>query len=215
MDMIPALDDRETSTLTALLAQRELELQELNHRIANSLQMVCSYLSLEKRRLEDPRLAEVLDTASARLAAVAKVHRHLAVRAVGSRVDLKSLLEDLCPEVADTVNLTCSLSVDPMSVSGDLARAVATVINELAINAAKHAYGNEEGGKLRIECRDMGDHLRLVVADAGKGLGKDFAPTGGNGLGMIIVNSIVRQIGGTLSAEDQDGAQFTLTAPLR
>jgi two-component sensor histidine kinase len=87
-------------------------------------------------------------------------------------------------------------------------------VNELAINAAKHAYARGESGDVNVEAERDETSLRVSVADHGAGLGAGFDPEGARGLGMGIVQAIVRQLGGRLLVEDHEGARFTLIVPL-
>ena len=202
------------SNLRSLLFRRERELRELHHRIANSLQLASSFLVFQQKQNADPRVKGPLDAAAARLAAVGKIHRHLYAHSEDSEVDFKQFLEELCPEIAQSTGLGCVIRADPVMISGEMAQQLAIVINEFALNAGKHAYGGQPGGTLKIECRREGARLRLTVADGGKGLGEGFDPNGGKGLGMTLVSAIVQQLNGTLTAEDDHGARFTVTAPL-
>ena len=206
--------DSELSDVRALLFQYEREIRELNHRISNSLQLASSFLSFQRKKFDDPKLRAALDTAALRLTAVGKLHKHLYTHSDASRVDFKQFLEELCPEIAESTGLECKLAAEPVTLSGEMAQNLAIIINEFAMNAGKHAYAGQDGGKLKIECRREGGQLRLVVADRGKGLDDDFDLDVGTGFGMTVVRSIVRQLGGTLRAVNDHGARFILTAPL-
>ena len=87
-------------------------------------------------------------------------------------------------------------------------------VNELAINAAKHAYPKGEPGALHVVCRREGDQMHLSVSDLGPGLGAEFDTARTGGLGMSILRAIVRQLHGDLRARDNQGARFTITFPL-
>jgi two-component sensor histidine kinase len=211
----------EISNLRALLLQcerelirRDHELREVHHRIANSLQLASSFLSFQQKSFDDPRFKEAFEKAAHRLTAVARLHHHLHRHSAASRVDLKTFLEELCPEIAISTGMECCITAEPVTVSGEVAQNLAIVINELALNAAKHGYDGQDGGKLKIQCRCDRERLRLTVADGGKGLGSDFNPHGGKGLGMTLVHSIVQQMKGVLEAQDDHGARFILTIPL-
>ncbi|MFI4965327.1 MAG: sensor histidine kinase [Caulobacterales bacterium] len=206
--------DIELSNVRMLLCQRERELRELHHRIANSLQLASGFLTFQRKNSADPDLQAALGMAAQRLSAVGKLHRHLYAHSEASQVDFKEFLEEVCPEIADSTGLECDIQAESIAVSGDMAQNLAIVINEFAMNASKHAYGGRPGGKLKIESRRYRHSIRLVVADGGKGLDEDFDPASGKGLGMIVVRSIVQQLGGTLRAMNDHGARFIVTAPL-
>ena len=198
------------------LEARAREADELNHRIANSLQLAASFLILQKGRLKDETAKEALTIAGARIGAVAKLHRHLAAQGSTPFVDLGHLLRQIGPEIASSTGMTCEVDADPIEVSGETAMQLAVAVNELVINAGKHAYAGCDGGVVHIVCRQAPDDtIRLCVADGGCGLPDGFTLDGEQGLGFTILASIVRQLRGELRAETDGGAKFTLCAPRR
>jgi two-component sensor histidine kinase len=205
---------QDVDSLLTLLARRDRELQELNHRIANSLQIASALLAFQQKRLLDPNACAALEDARTRLDAVGKLHRYLYAHGEDTRVDLRRFLHDLCPDIADSTGLRCSLDVGPVSVTGEMAQQLSIIINELAMNASKHAFGDGPKGTLKVHAHEADGNLHMSIADNGKGLGDDFDIGSGKGLGMSFVNAIVCQMGGTLKAEDSSGARFTLVAPL-
>jgi two-component sensor histidine kinase len=206
--------DLELEAVRKLLRQRERELTELNHRVANSLQLAAGFIIFQEKRVADAAAKEALQNTGARLAAVARLHRYLYAHADESQVDLQPFLRELCPGIADSTGLGCSVDADPLRVSGEMAQQLAIAINELAMNAGKHAYAVGENGTLRIGCHRVGDKVRLTVADGGKGLGDDFDLDGEKGLGMSIIGAIVRQLRGTVTVDNDDGARFIFMVPL-
>lgn len=203
---------RELSTARARLESQERQIQELNHRVANSLQLAADMLTFEQLRSGDPLATAALEASRARLVAVGELHRYLYEHADRPTVDLREFLDGLCRAVSQTTGLNCLSDAEPVQVTGDMAQQLAIAINELAINAAKHAYPGRIGGRFEVKARREGAELVLTIADAGKGL--DGRPAGPGGLGMSIVSAIVRDLGGAISARSAAGAVFTLRAPL-
>lgn len=207
---------RELSTARAQLASQERQIQELNHRIANSLQLAADMLVFEQLRARDPVAQAALEASRARLVAVGELHRYLYDHADRTMVELKPFLAGLCKAVGAATGLCVDLDADGVSVPGDMAQQLAIAVNEFAINAAKHAYAGRAGGRLSVACRREGAELVLSVADQGKGLAGDSAS--GSGLGMSIVAAIVRDLKGVLTAQTDaaplGGARFTIRAPL-
>lgn len=189
------------------------ERRELDHRMANSLQLAADFLIFEYARVADPRARDALMTASARLSAVGQLHRFLSGRDQRGPLDFEAYLAELGELVAESTGLACTVDADPCRLPGGPAQLLAIAINELAMNAAKHAYPPGAGGPLRVECRAAGGRLRLVVADQGRGLPPGFDAARSDGLGMTIVGAVVRQLGGALSAAGDGGARFTLDIP--
>jgi two-component sensor histidine kinase len=206
---------RELAELRERLAFREREFRELNHRVANSLQMASAFLGLQLRQIRDPIARELLTATSARLSAVGKLHRYLYAHDLQGLVDLSGFLHELCPTIADSTGLGCDIDADPLMIRGETAQQIGIIINELALNAAKHGYQEGRTGTLKIHSGCDGERLCLEIADDGLGLGDDFDVHAQKGLGMSIVLAIARQLGGTLKADSPSGARFTLTVPLK
>jgi len=206
---------RQLSSARAQLASQERQIQELNHRIANSLQLAADMLTFEHLRSRDPLAQAALEASRARLVAVGELHRYLHDHAGRASVELGPFLAGLCQAISATTGLNCAIQADLTSVPGDMAQQLAIAINEFAINAAKHAYDGRPGGRLMVTCRRDGQELVLTVADQGKGLSGGVARQGG--LGMAIVAALVRDLKGALTAHgdrDGGGAAFTIRAPL-
>ncbi|HEX7887333.1 MAG TPA: sensor histidine kinase [Phenylobacterium sp.] len=203
---------RELSAARARLASQERQIQELNHRVANSLQLAADMLVFEQLRSRDPLASAALEASRARLVAVGELHRYLHDHGGRPTVELSPFLAGLCQAIAATTGLNCSIHADLTSVPGDMAQQLAIAINEFAINAAKHAYDGKSGGRLVVTSQRDGGHLVLTVADQGKGLANGMGRPGG--LGMSIVAAIVRDLKGALTVQGGQGASFTIRVPL-
>ena len=200
----------------ARLAQRDLEATELKHRVANNLQLAASFLMLQERKLRPGEARVALAAAGSRIAAVANFHRHLAHNMGRPTLELAAFLQGVAPEIGSSCGLQCHVEAEPVEIPTHAAMNIALVINELAINASKHAYGGGDGS-LYVRCRrSPSQDLVITVADDGPGLPGGF-DEGSSGLGISIINSITRQLGASLSAETraEGGARFTLRAPLQ
>lgn len=187
------------------------ELRELNHRLANSLQLAVDLLGLQQQRTPDPAARAALDEAMARLAAVGQLHRYLSVREAGETVELDGFLKGLAQVIGLGTGLACEVEAAPLRIPAQTAQNIGLLINECAINARKHAYG-ADGGALKIEAIPSPGLLRLTVADEGRGLGA-HAPAAA-GLGMTILDAIAKQLRASMTAESRGGARFTFVIPL-
>jgi chemotaxis protein methyltransferase CheR len=201
---------QELAGARAQLEAQERQIRELNHRVANSLQLATDLLIFEQLRSRDAGAQAALEASRARLVAVGELHRYLSSQSGEDAVDIGPFLTGLCGMIGEATGLACAVRAEPMRVPGDMAQKLAIAVNELAINAAKHAY-DRPGGRLDVTCAREGRDLVLTVADAGKGLGEARRP---GGLGMSIVTAIVRDLDGALTVRGEAGAAFTIRAPL-
>lgn len=212
----PTATDRalEAATRAASARTPQDERRELDHRLANSLQLAADFLIFEHTRVGDPKARTALIETAERLSAVGQMHRFLAGRHEAAGIDLEPFLAELGRLIADSTGLSCTVDAEPVVVDAEVAQQLGIAVNELAMNAAKHAYPWGERGPLDIICRREAGMLAVTVADDGHGLGKGFAAHRSGGLGMTILQAIARQLRGTLHAANDHGARFTLTVPL-
>ncbi len=178
--------------------------QEIHHRVKNNLQTVASLLRLQARGdAVDPRRA--LDDSVNRILAIAAVHEVLTERRDES-VDLGELLERLRAMLVQGLGADkrVEAALNPVSLEGDRATALALVFSELLQNALEHG-----GQSVRIELSERNGDVVLAIADDGGGI--DDAP---QGTGLSIVDALVREeLGGTLSLADDGGLRAEVVFP--
>ncbi|NBB16869.1 GAF domain-containing protein [Caulobacter sp. SLTY] len=203
------LADRE-----ALLAQKDFLIREVNHRVQNSLQLVSSFLGLQRRASSDEDVQASLEEAQRRISAVALVHRRLYRADQVETVDLARYLEELVGDMQSSMGGEwegqLSLSLAPITVATDRAVTIGLVLTELVINANKYAYGGQ-AGPIEIALEQHRDRFRLIVADRGKGKTKTA-----QGFGSRMMAAMVAQLQGELEHTDNHpGLRNILIAPLK
>lgn len=188
----------------ALAAERELLIQEANHRVANSLQLVSSFLRLQAGGAASEETRAALASAIARIDAIGHVHRQLYnahdIRAVDPAPYLSSLIAELTRTGADRSGVRVTVEVESIETSTDRALTIGIVATELAINALKHAFAQEAAGSLLVTCRQQGGELVLAVEDDGAGMAEPGAIAGGGqsiaraGLGQRIIKMMAMKL---------------------
>lgn len=222
---------RTEELLRAALARQDLLAREMSHRVKNSLAIVASLLTLQARSNEgEPAVLAALQDARSRVEAIAGVHDQLwrqggieeagAGEAVPGEIDLAPFLDKLVLNLASgapTHRLTCA--AQPQRLSADLAIPIGLLVNELVTNALKYAYPANScpgGGEIRVCANREGATLVVEVADDGVGLPDGFEiGRASKSLGMRVVGSLTRQLGGTLTIPPTEkGAAFRLAVLL-
>ena len=127
--------------------------RELDHRVANSLQLAVDFLLFQQAQLTDSVARKALIDAAERLVAVGHLHRFLCAHDGEGEVDLAPFLAELAALIGQSTGLKCVAEVEPVRISGELAQQLGLAVNELAINAAKHAYHPGEPGDLRVQAQ--------------------------------------------------------------
>lgn len=184
-------------SLKAAVERHKILLEEVNHRVKNSLLMVMSLLSLQARGAEQPETRAQLESASKRISAIAQAHRRLYRSGDNiETVDLSAYVAGVCRDLGEVAE-SCTINVDaPEEIEISIERAIpiALVVNELVTNAAKHAYRDE--AKCSVDVRVARDRglIRLSVADGGMGVPPGLDPAKSKSLGMRIISAFVRQL---------------------
>jgi two-component sensor histidine kinase len=198
--------------LEKALALQESLFHELQHRVANNLQIVASTLASARRRIADPAALDALDAASARVASLGRLHRRL--------YDPKTYQHGLEPVLRDVLaetfrDLPVSITLDLAWEEFSLSRMTALVllVNEAAINAAKHVFGPARGTLFEVRLRGVeAGQLQLVVRDDGPGIAADPASAPeGHRQGVGIMQSLARELGGSLTYLEGPGTTLSVT----
>ncbi|MDX6806142.1 sensor histidine kinase [Terrihabitans rhizophilus] len=203
---------------TKLAARNELLFQELQHRVANNLQMVGAILSLQKRGVADGAARKALEDASAKLRMIGQIQRQL-YDLHGSRTNLDAFLGTLVRDVmasADQPGITYSVRAETAAqLDADAVTPLALIVAEAISNALEHGFSERTGGHIEVVAERRGTELHLQVADNGAGLPEhaDFSLPGS--LGLKIATAMAAQLSGrfTLAAGDA-GAVSSLVMPL-
>ena len=200
-----------TEDLAAALATRELLLKEVHHRVKNNLQLVSSLLGIQSRRAADPNTRRSLEDASARVTAIAELHRNLYRGDRPDTVELASYLRQLCADLSSTIPQSAEevkLSTEPMDLPVDTVVPLALIVSELFTNALKHAgVGGRPSSVSVTQERLPQGGARIVVADSGPGKAPDAVP----GFGTSLIQSLARQIGASITEScDASGTRVTI-----
>jgi two-component sensor histidine kinase len=198
-----------------LLQQKDLLLREIDHRVKNSLALVASLLGMQERTASSVEAKAVLAAASARLMSIARIHEQLYKSADIAIVEFDSYLAGLCDDLVSSLGragkIDFGVDVDRLSLAVDRAVPLGLITVELVTNAIKHARHPSGLSTIRVTCRREDGHFLLTVADDGPGLPEDFDAGATGRLGMRLVRTLVRQLGGSLEAANIDGgARFSV-----
>jgi two-component sensor histidine kinase len=197
-----------------LIREKAILLQEVQHRIANSLQIIASVLMQSARRVQSEEARGHLRNAHHRVMSIAAVQRHVAESSLGD-VTLRPYFIQLCESLGasmihDAERLSIVVTVDDSVVTANVSVSLGLIITELVINALKHAFPEQKHGKITVDYRSDGQGWALSVKDDGVGM-----PTGADkakpGLGTGIIEALAKQLGGHIRVADTSpGTAFTL-----
>jgi two-component system, chemotaxis family, sensor kinase Cph1 len=199
-----------------LVAQKNLLMMEVHHRVQNSLQIVNSMLQLQARQTHDVQVRGQFQSAVNRLMAVSAVHRHLWQSSDAQNVHLGPYLRELCTDLTRSWGEGWSGHVavtgGEVVIPSHMAVTLALLITELLTNAAKYAYGGAPGPVTVQVLEADGGALQVSVADHGRGM---QAEVQGSGLGSKLIRIFTSQLGGRVDTRTgAAGTKVTIVVPL-
>ncbi len=189
-----------------LLREKGILLQEIQHRVANSLQIIASVLMQSARKVQSEETRSHLTDAHRRVMSIATLQKQLAVSSLGS-VELGPYLTSLCDSIGasmihDQNQISLVVEVAPTSVSADQSVSLGLTVTELVINALKHAFPDHRQGVITVGYASTGEAWTLSVCDDGVGMPTDVE-SAKPGLGTSIVEALSNQLECRVEVSDE------------
>ena len=188
-----------------LVREKAVLLQELQHRVANSLQIIASVILQTARKAQSDETRTYLQDAHNRVMSVATLQQQLAASRLGE-VELRGYFTQLCDSIGasmirDHDQLVLSVDADKSTTSPDASVSLGLIVTELVINALKHAFTDGRKGAIVVGYRADGPDWTLSVRDNGIGMPADPALSK-PGLGTNIVQALSNQLDAAITVSD-------------
>ncbi len=199
-----------------LLAEKDVLIKEIHHRVKNNLQVISGLLELQGKNLADEAAKEALREGRNRVRSIALIHQNLYQIEDLSSIELKRFVNDLCRQVAGVFkkqsDIVMNINVPVLYLDIDSAVPIGLIMNELLSNSFKYAFKDGVAGEINIQIRVLEEGwYELIYADNGPGLPADFDVKRATTLGMQLINDLSRQIGGHVTYVYKKGASFLIT----
>ncbi len=204
--------------IKASLAEKEVLLKEIHHRVKNNLQVISSLLKLQSRYIQDDRVIEMLKESQNRVRSMALVHEQLYQSKDLSDINFAEYIQNLSHNIfqayeihAEGIKLETNIAACSLNI--DIAVPCGLIINELVTNSLKYAFG-EIQGKIKIDFSlDNNRVCVLTVSDSGIGFPQDLDYRNARTLGLRLVGSLVKQIRGKIELLETIGTTFQIKFP--
>lgn len=199
---------RDHSALEALIQEKDVLLQELQHRVKNNLQMITALIRLEARNTSDQVVVEPFDRLAGRVGALAILYQTLAHDSFGESVDLGVYLSQIASAVMQAhavEGIHLNLQVDTWPVSINVAMPTGLVVNEVLTNSLKHAFVGREGGTISLHSLIDETGCKVIISDDGIGLAEGAVWPKPGRLGVLIVRSLQQNAQATVEVESSPG----------
>jgi len=206
------------SQMKSNLAQKELLLTEIHHRVKNNLAIISSLLQLQQLYTQDEQIKTMLMESQGRLRSMSLVHEILYRNGDFSKVSFSKYLSEIGEYVQATFakpeqDIMFEISTDNCELEITKAIPCGLIVNELITNAFKYAFNGRNGGIIVISMKEQGDYYVLEICDDGPGLPSGINWSESKTMGFTLVRTLSTQLKGALTVENKNGARVVLTFP--
>jgi PAS domain S-box-containing protein len=202
--------------ITASLAEKEILLREIHHRVKNNLQVISGLLNLQSHYINDESVRSIYKESQNRIKTMALIHEGFYQHDDLARINLAEYMRDL------TENLLASymvkkeaidliLDIPDIEMNLDTAIPCGLIVNELISNSMKHAFPGKRTGKIGISMAEQGEGYSLTISDDGVGFPEGVHFRKVKSMGMQLVTVLAEQLGGEVRYSGENGTSFTVT----
>jgi len=200
--------EKKNVQIQSALAENKTLMKEMNHRIKNNLQMISSMLHLQMHYTSQPEISNMLQETASRIQSISLIHQKLYAKDSVQQIDMQTYIKDIAHAVVqnskekDQINV--QMEVQPLSMEIEKAQSIGLIVNELILNALKHAKTEEDILILEISLFEKEKLKTLVVSDNGKV--EDHQPVDfTKSYGMQLIQSFVEKLDGKMEINREKG----------
>lgn len=201
-------------TIKALLAERELTLKEVHHRVKNNMNTVSGLLSLQASTLKDPEAINALENAERRVKSLLvlydKLYRSSSYDVVSVQRYLSALVDEIIGNFVNSENVRVEKRIQDFELNAARVQPLGIIVNELLCNTMKYAFGAADKGLIGVSATLSDGHVTVGIQDNGKGIPDWVDFENSTGLGLQLVAALAAQIGGTIRIERENGTAMIL-----
>jgi len=194
------------------LAEKELLMKEIHHRVKNNLQVISSLLSLQSRSLNDKNASEALLQSQSRVISMSLIHETLYKDGPSSNVELDTYLNKLCTQLfnaynisGDKISIHLNVHKQPIDVSHLVP--LGLIINEIITNALKHAFVGRNKGNIWVSSSSQNNHLSISIKDDGIGTTE---PSDEIGFGNKLIEIFSKKLNATIEKKYHQGTEINI-----
>jgi len=198
----------------ALLAEKDLILKEVHHRIKNSMNTIKSLLTLQAVELEDPAAVKALEDTGSRVYSMMllydKLYRSVDYTDISVKSYLYPLVDEIIANFPNNGSITVEKRFDDFTIGAKVMQSIGIIVNELLTNIMKYAFTGRSEGVIRVSATLIGDTASITVQDDGNGVPEAVNFQNTPGFGLMLVRTLTEQIGGTIALRRGRGTTVEL-----
>ncbi len=195
------------------LKEKEILLAEIHHRVKNNLAVISGMLEMQIWETTNKAAEMALRDSQLRVQSIALVHEKLYQSENLSYIEFDKYVRDLLQAIRSTYvseDEEISIETDLETIALNINQAIpcSLLINELVVNAYKHAFTPDGGGTISVDMSAGKERVHVTVRDNGSGFPEGFADGSKNSLGMSIINTLVKQLNAEINIFNRKGANI-------
>lgn len=208
---------RSEEQMRSSLVEKEVLIREIHHRVKNNLQIISSLLHIQSGKITNKEMVSMFTNCQNRVKSIALIHEKLYQTNSFTRVDFGSYTMSLIYYLfrmfdVKSNKVSIRLNVDNVFLPMDTAIPCGLIINELVTNSLKHAFTDDTQGEISIQAVYHSDNkFTLTIKDNGIGIPEEVDFYKSRTVGYNLVNSLIKQLGGILEINREEGTEFKIT----
>ncbi|MFD2531561.1 histidine kinase dimerization/phosphoacceptor domain -containing protein [Gracilimonas halophila] len=203
--------------IRASLKEKEVMLAEIHHRVKNNLAVVSGLLQLQSYSAKNEHVEKALSDSQMRIQSIALVHEMLYESESLAYIEYDKYINDLMQAISsmhmnEGRNIELISEVEPISLSINQAIPCSLLVNELIVNAFKHAFGEQKEGQVKVQVIKEGDKVIMTISDNGSGFEIEKF-SGSDSLGATLIKTLTAQLNGEfqiLEKSEGSGSSFRI-----
>jgi len=205
---------RAEEEIRRLLAEKELLLKEVHHRLRNNMNAAMSLLLLQSKRMKDPAAVEALVDARNRMQSMGALYDRLYRSESFNEMKIGDYLPSLIKEIVSMFPhkeaVTIETEMADFLLSAKILSPLGIIVNELVTNSMKYAFIGRDRGLIRASASLKDNRVTLIYEDNGIGIPESVGFDGSTGFGLQLIALLTRQLKGDIRLERHQGTRFTL-----
>jgi PAS domain S-box-containing protein len=202
------------SQLEESIKEKEVLLKEVHHRVKNNMQVISSILNLQSSYITDENALGIIRESQDRIKSMSFVHESLYQSNTLSEVNFAEYIQNITRNLYHSYGrpeggIDLEFELENIYLNLDTSIPCGLIINEVVSNSLKYAFKGRETGKIKIVFTKLSDgKMKLIIADNGIGLPKDFDIENADSLGLQLVTTLITQVSGKLEIDVSNGTSF-------
>jgi len=203
------------SIISSTLADREILLKEIHHRVKNNLQVISSLLSLQSRYTDDPSIESALQEGKNRVKSMSLIHQNLYQKGNLTGIDMQDYFTKLFKSLFSSYNIhqeRIKLVLDLPKINLDVETVVpiGLIVNEMVSNSLKHAFPDGQDGVVSVSLVEQDNVISLIVSDNGVGIDDINDIFDGESFGYTLIDSFKDKLNADLSVDSENGTKISM-----